>query len=160
MFTEYMHSSFYLEDESPCVDAGVAMVMDGQSTILNLSELEYAGEAPDIGAYENGFAYDRSGYFSHVIVDYYDLAQNFPNPFNPITTIRYALPNGGDVQLTIYDLRGRVVRRYTIDDQGPGQFDVDWNGSNSKGEVVGSGVYLCRLESGNYTETIKMVYLK
>ncbi len=160
MFTEYMHSDFYLEDESPCIDAGIDEVIRAGETLLSLSPNEYAGLAPDIGVFENGFAYDTSGSFIHVIVDNYDLAQNFPNPFNPITTIRYALPEVGTVQLTIYDLRGRLVRRFTIDNQGPGQFDVDWNGTNSKGEVVGSGVYLCRLESGEYVETIKMVFLK
>ncbi|NQT61324.1 MAG: CotH kinase family protein [Candidatus Marinimicrobia bacterium] len=160
LFTEYMHSDFYLEDESPCVDAGIAMVMNGQGTILNMSRGEYAGFAPDIGAFENGFAYDTSGYFIHVIVDNYDLAQNFPNPFNPTTTILYSLPEPSEVQLIIYDLTGRVVNQYTIEDQAAGWFDIEWNGTNSKGEVVSSGVYLCRLEAGNYSKTIKMVYLK
>ena len=88
------------------------------------------------------------------------LNQNYPNPFNPTTSIRYGLPEISDVSLVIYDLTGRVVRSYSESSQTAGWFNYEWSGTNMSGEPVGTGVYLCRLEAGNYTKTIKMVYLK
>ncbi|NQT61316.1 MAG: VCBS repeat-containing protein [Candidatus Marinimicrobia bacterium] len=95
-----------------------------------------------------------------LLPDSYTLEQNYPNPFNPTTTIRYGLPESSDVSLYIYDIKGRVVQQYTVEDQAAGWVDIEWNGTNSWGERVSTGVYLCRLEAGNYTKTIKMVYLK
>ncbi|MBL7024186.1 MAG: VCBS repeat-containing protein [Candidatus Marinimicrobia bacterium] len=88
------------------------------------------------------------------------LEQNYPNPFNPTTSIRYGLPEASDVSLVIYDLRGRVVQQYFAPEQAAGWANYEWSGTNRRGEPVSSGVYLCRLEAGNYTRTIKMVFLK
>ncbi|MBC8374577.1 MAG: T9SS type A sorting domain-containing protein, partial [FCB group bacterium] len=94
------------------------------------------------------------------IPDNYFLEQNYPNPFNPTTTVRYGLPEISDVSLVIYDLSGRVVRSYSKSSQPAGGVNYEWSGTNMRGEPVSTGVYLCRLEAGNYTKTIKMVYLK
>jgi CSLREA domain-containing protein len=90
----------------------------------------------------------------------FTLQQNYPNPFNPTTTIRYGLPETSDVRLVIYDLKGRVVQSYTEQDRPAGWVNFAWSGTNSNGELVSSGVYLCRLVAGGYTKTIKMVYLR
>lgn len=94
------------------------------------------------------------------IPDTYVLKQNYPNPFNPTTTIRYGLPETSDVSLVIYDLKGRVVQSYQHKDHMAGWVDVSWNGTNSRGEAVSTGVYLCRMFAGDYSKTIKMVYMK
>ncbi|MBC8374578.1 MAG: T9SS type A sorting domain-containing protein [FCB group bacterium] len=90
----------------------------------------------------------------------YGLMQNYPNPFNPSTTIRYSLPEVSDVSLIIYDMKGRVVQSYSERSQAAGWVNYEWSGTNMSGEPISTGVYLCRLEAGKYTRTIKMVYLK
>jgi|GEM_PF-1127227 parallel beta-helix repeat protein len=94
------------------------------------------------------------------IPDSYVLEQNLPNPFNPTTTISYGLPESSDVSLVIYDLKGRVVQSYTEQDRPAGWVHYEWNGTNANGELVSTGVYLCRLEAGKYSKTIKMVFMK
>jgi len=92
----------------------------------------------------------------------YSLAQNVPNPFNPSTTISYSLP-GGDarhVRLTVFDLRGRKVIGLVNRVQPGGAYSVIWNGIDSHGRPVPSGVYFYRLEAGDFKAVRKMVVLK
>jgi hypothetical protein len=77
----------------------------------------------------------------------YALSQNFPNPFNPETTISYDLPEVADVRLVIYDLVGRKVRVLVHSYQQPGRYEVVWDGRETEGREVASGVYLYRLEA-------------
>jgi len=88
------------------------------------------------------------------------LLQNFPNPFNPTTTIAYELPELGDVQLLIYDVRGRLVNTLKRGYQSAGNYQVHWGGINDVGTPVSTGVYFCRLQTGKFSQTIKMVYLR
>ena len=88
------------------------------------------------------------------------LEQTRPNPFNPSTTIRFTLPEAAAVNLVITDSQGSVVARL-VDGQMPaGVNDVQWNGTNSNGDRVSSGVYFCRLRTGKETRTRKLVLLK
>ncbi len=89
------------------------------------------------------------------------LAQNIPNPFNPITTIRYEIPAGGaDVDMSIYDVTGRHVRTLLDENRPAGVFSVQWNGEDDRGQRVASGVYFYRMRAGAFVETRKMVLLK
>jgi M6 family metalloprotease-like protein len=92
----------------------------------------------------------------------FDLAQNSPNPFNPSTTIRYSVPEGNTcvVRLTIYDLKGRLVRALAEGSREPGLYSVFWDGMDGQGQKVSSGVYFYRLEAGSYNKTRKMVLIK
>lgn len=92
----------------------------------------------------------------------YKLYQNYPNPFNPATFIRFSLPAGfsGRVRLTIYDINGRVVRELLNDILSAGMHRIVWNGAKGTGEVVSSGIYLCRMQAGRFSETRKMTFLK
>ncbi len=83
------------------------------------------------------------------------LAQNFPNPFNAGTTLRYDLPQSGQVTLTVYDIAGRSVATLVNEVQTRGRHQASW-----AGEGVGSGVYLYRLRQGNLAVTRKLVILK
>ncbi|NQV15693.1 T9SS type A sorting domain-containing protein, partial [bacterium] len=85
---------------------------------------------------------------------------NYPNPFNPSTTIQYELPELSTVVLSIYDIRGREVRTLLEGTKPPGSYEVQWNGVDNSGNPVSTGVYFCRLQAGSYSKTIKMVYLK
>ena len=85
----------------------------------------------------------------------YALAQNYPNPFNPVTTIRYALPKSSKVTLMIYNLMGQEVARLVDGKQSAGHHKETWNASN-----ISSGIYLYRLQAGDFVRTRKMVLLK
>ncbi len=91
--------------------------------------------------------------------DYY-LSQNFPNPFNPYTTIQYGLPEISSVNITIYDIRGKEVKIWDITAQEAGVYQYVWNGLDNLGRPVATGIYLTRIHAGQYSETIKMLYLK
>lgn len=88
------------------------------------------------------------------------LEQNYPNPFNPSTTIAYVLPSPGDVQMTVYDVRGQLVA-ILIDGRSPaGRSTVAWDGRDTRGRLVASGTYFCRIRTPEGVRTRKMVMLK
>ncbi len=88
------------------------------------------------------------------------LAQNYPNPFNPTSIIRYDLPQASHVSLVVYDLMGREITRLVDTDLGPGYHSAVWDGVNSRGTLVPSGIYIARLVTPAYSKSIKMVLLK
>ena len=90
----------------------------------------------------------------------YKLLQNYPNPFNPTTTIMYEIPSTGKVTLEIYDILGRRVATLVNNVQRQGRYNIIWNGRNSAGQTVSSGVYFYRLQSGNFINIKKMIMLK
>ena len=88
----------------------------------------------------------------------------YPNPFNPRTTIHYQLPNRNNVTLKIFDMLGQEIRTLVNKNQSAGNYSVVWNGKNSLGESVGSGVYFYQLYAtggaGNFIETKKVLLIK
>lgn len=88
------------------------------------------------------------------------LEQNFPNPFNPSTTIRFSLEARAHVDLTIYNVRGEEVTRLLNRELPQGQYDILWNGMGRNEETLETGIYLCRLTSGSHSRTIKMLLLR
>ncbi len=83
------------------------------------------------------------------------LKMNYPNPFNPVTTIQYELPQRSDVQITIYDLLGRKVTTLVSETQDTGYKSVRWNATN-----VASGMYFYQIKAGEFVQTRKMLLLK
>jgi hypothetical protein len=93
------------------------------------------------------------------------LGQNFPNPFNPSTRIEYWVPDGGahggtPVHIEIYDVNGARVRTLVNATQAAGRYRVEWDGRNSHGAPVGSGVYFYRMVAARFSDTKKMLLLK
>jgi len=88
------------------------------------------------------------------------LYQNYPNPFNPSTTISFALPKREMVKMKIYDILGREICMLVNKTMEPGIKKVEWDGKNSHGYPVTSGVYFYRLEAGDYTDTKEMLIIK
>lgn len=89
------------------------------------------------------------------------LHPNYPNPFNPTTTIQYELPSSGLVTLKVYNAMGQVVRTLVhAQRQSPGPHQVQWDGRADNGSVVAGGVYICRLETSFGSQTRKMTLLK
>jgi subtilisin family serine protease len=90
----------------------------------------------------------------------FDLGQNYPNPFNPSTRMSYSIGERGLVTLEIFDLLGRNVATLVNEVQAPGSYQIIWNGRNGGNLPVTSGVYFCRLRSGGFSKTNRMVLLK
>jgi hypothetical protein len=88
------------------------------------------------------------------------LEQNFPNPFNPSTTVSYSVPKSGQVNVMVYDLLGNLVKTLVNDVQEPGQYKVTWNATNEQGQVVTTGNYILKMVAGDFTQTRKMTLLK
>ena len=85
----------------------------------------------------------------------YSLWQNFPNPFNPVTTIKYQIPHRSNVSLKVYDILGNKIAELVNEEKSAGVHKANWNAAN-----LSSGVYFYQLKAGSYTETKKMILLK
>jgi len=90
----------------------------------------------------------------------YVLRQNYPNPFNPETVIRYDVAKLGVVRLSIYTLTGQPVRILVDGESGLGSYSVVWNGRDDEGREVSSGLYLCRMEAGDYSAVRKLMLVR
>jgi hypothetical protein len=85
---------------------------------------------------------------------------SYPNPFNPVTTLQYALPEDALVNIAIYDMMGRHVKTLINRSQTAGYMSVQWNATNDNNEPVPAGVYLYTIQAGEFRKTKKMVLLK
>ena len=85
---------------------------------------------------------------------------NFPNPFNPITSIRYDLPEATNVDISIYDMMGREVKNLINTNQNSGLKSVIWNGTDDNGEMVSGGMYFYSIKTNTFSQTRKMILLK
>jgi hypothetical protein len=96
----------------------------------------------------------------------FELCQNYPNPFNSATKILYILPVESSVEVTIYDIQGRIVKSFTYNAQSAGYQSVVWDGTNSRGSMMSSGIYICRVKASSigsgiiFDKTAKMLLQK
>ena len=88
------------------------------------------------------------------------LKGNYPNPFNPSTTIEYSIQNPGNMELSIYNLRGQKVKSLVNEYKGSGLHKVVWNGTDDQGREVGSGIYLVRMQSSGFSTSKKITLIK
>lgn len=88
------------------------------------------------------------------------LEQNYPNPFNPATTIQFELARNSDIRLDITNVAGETVLTLLNRPMSAGNHRIVWNGENAQGQTVPGGVYLCRLQTGTTTRTIRMLMVK
>ena len=94
------------------------------------------------------------------VLDNYKLTKNYPNPFNPVTTLRYDLPENSHVNITIYDMLGRQVKNLINQTQDAGYRSVRWNATDDYGKPVSAGIYLYQIQAGEFVQTKKMMLLK
>jgi lysophospholipase L1-like esterase len=92
--------------------------------------------------------------------DGYALEQNYPNPFNPATHIKFSIAKAGRTSLKVYDMLGKEITTLVDDSLKAGSYNVSWDGRDSNGIKVVSGTYLCRLSTGDYSLSQKMILLK
>lgn len=90
----------------------------------------------------------------------YSLAQNFPNPFNPITRINYQLPKNSDVTLSIYNTSGQLIKTLVDAERDAGYHSVVWDGTDTHGATVSSGVYIYRIRAKDFVQEKRCIMLK
>jgi len=95
-----------------------------------------------------------------MVPDQFELEQNFPNPFNPTTTIRYRLPEAGDVRLAVFSVTGEEIKTLVDQRQSAGTYNLTWDATDNYGNKLSSGVYFYRIQSGTFTDMRKMILVK
>ena len=95
-----------------------------------------------------------------VVSKQFHLYNNYPNPFNPSTTISYQLPAASEMELSIYNLSGQKVRTLVSERQPAGAYTVQWDGRDEAGNLAGSGIYFYQLTAGKFTQTRKAILMK
>jgi len=88
------------------------------------------------------------------------LNANYPNPFNPSTTLEYGLPEAADVRLNVFDIQGKKVKTWMITSQEAGWHEVIWDGRDMSGNLVSTGIYIYSLQAGEFVSTRKMLFVK
>ena len=139
LFCDPSNGDYYLAQNSPCIGTGE--------------------NGSNIGAYGAGCDPILT-IASEVLPETYALHQNYPNPFNPKTTLRYDLPENSHVNITVYDMLGRVVKTMVSQTQNAGFRFIIWDATNDYGKPVSAGIYLYQIQAGEYMQTKKMVLLK
>lgn len=94
------------------------------------------------------------------IVGNYSLEQNYPNPFNPTTTIRFNLPKATDVKVSVFNIKGQLVKTIVNGKFEGGSNNVVWDATDSRGSLVSSGTYFYQIETPDFNQTKKAVFLK
>ncbi|MEA1973542.1 MAG: T9SS type A sorting domain-containing protein, partial [Candidatus Cloacimonadota bacterium] len=155
-------SRYFLSENSPCIDVGTLNLPEG----IELPEFDLAGNPRiygngiDMGAYEwnpNQSIYDDE----ITIINNQFKSSNYPNPFNPITTIKYYLPKDDFVNISIYNIKGQKVKTLVNCIKEKGNNSVVWYGTDDLGNSVGSGVYFYRIKTNeNQESTNRMILLK
>ncbi len=95
-----------------------------------------------------------------LIPETFALHANYPNPFNPTTTISYDLPKRSQVTLGIYNILGKQIKTLVNQSQDAGNRIAVWDGTDNLGRQVSAGVYLYRIQAGEFSQTRKMLLLK
>jgi hypothetical protein len=153
---------FHLADWSPCIGAGIDSIEIAgfwyyapPSCYFGGPRPNPPGSKPDIGACESPLA-DPVGVEDEMILPTeFSLSQNYPDPFNPSTSIEYRVGSMEYVILKIFDVLGNEVATLVNEEKPTGRYDVEWNASNYP-----SGVYFYRLHAGTFIKTKKMLLLK
>ncbi len=122
----------------------------------------FSGKIDQVLIYNNFEAENTTGVKDDntVIPAKFVLFPNYPNPFNPTTTIKFGIPKAGQVELVVYDLLGRKVKTLLNENTHVGYHSVVWDGTNDYGNKVSTGIYFYRLKAGSLQQTQKMILLK
>jgi len=90
----------------------------------------------------------------------FSLSQNYPNPFNPVTTMRYGIPEQSKVKIVVYSLMGRKIKTLLDEFKLPGQYQITWDGTDGVNQKVSSGIYVIKMEAGDFSTIRKVTLLR
>ena len=145
------------------INLATYLAANGKNVLLvDLDPQEYFGIAPDMGIYE----YESTDVNDELISSNgKNQLSNYPNPFNPSTTILFNLDTevNEETELAIYNLKGQKIKSFPVilgEVEGSSNYEFIWNGINENGNHVSSGVYLFQLKTEKYTLTNKMLLMK
>ena len=162
--TDWLQIASYLTDSS----------LEGQGTVSHRTTYVYEDEGVEV---DQVYDYRLADVDVHGNVEYHSLQlmgvssssnmpeqfllyPNYPNPFNPVTTIRYDLPEDGNVSLVIHDVTGSVIRQLVKGRKEAGHHRLTWDGTNDQGRKVSAGIYLCSIRNINYFYARKIILVK
>ena len=170
----------YMIDELTA-DGGISILKSNDHktrAISNITEVyRTICSSPIIGAFGNGQGLNLRGYLMGQYLDFftgeftsaenYDFPEittalhgNFPNPFNPYTTINFYLHKDGLTNLEIYNIKGQKVKTLVNENLDKGQHSAFWNGKDNNNKQVSSGIYFYKLNTGNFSSTKKMILIE
>jgi hypothetical protein len=95
-----------------------------------------------------------------VMPSVFQLLQNYPNPFNPSTIIKFGVPQSSFIFLGIYNILGVPIKTLVKEEKSIGYYSVQWNGESESGNIVPTGIYICRLHGEGFNSSIKLVFIK
>ncbi|NQV18558.1 MAG: T9SS type A sorting domain-containing protein [Armatimonadetes bacterium] len=154
-FIDPENQNYNLFENSPCINTATNYFEWNDEVIVDLSEDEYFGIAPDMGAHEwygTGTENNElSGVNLHLC--------NHPNPFNPSTTIEFSIQKDSYIELEIFNIKGQKIKTLANNQFTKGNHSIIWNGDGDSGESVCSGVYLYKLNVDGKTEAMKKCLL-
>ncbi|MCK5052330.1 MAG: T9SS type A sorting domain-containing protein [Candidatus Cloacimonetes bacterium] len=145
---------FLTEDIAPTIEEPVYSVNSGGSSVNANNSTSNPNTQVEI------ICQNTVGIGNELIIPEFDYQlQNFPNPFNPSTTISFNIPakDAQNAVIEIYNLKGQKIQQYTILNN---QFSIIWDGTDNLGKSVSSGIYLYKLKNGSYTSSKKMILMK
>jgi hypothetical protein len=135
---------------------------DGGFVLTGYTYSFSAGSRPDIYLVKT----DANGLITSISdpenrpVSGYHLNQNYPNPFNPLTTITYIIDSETDVNLSVYNIEGRLIRTLVAERQSAGSKSISWSGRDQSGNPAASGIYFAVFKTHTYSSSIKMILLR
>ncbi len=157
----------------PVQENQLSMTYAEMAELMNEQELDYISGEWTVIAVDGEYSVPASnGHFTLTIdatalsidelniPEEFALHNNYPNPFNPVTTIRYDIPEQADVEITIHNLLGQMVKTLVNETMNPGKYSVIWDGTNNAGMPLSSGVYIYRLVTQEFSQSKKLILLK
>ncbi|MDP8211536.1 MAG: T9SS type A sorting domain-containing protein [Candidatus Stygibacter australis] len=151
LFVDALVGDYHLTEDSPCIDTGIAYFEYEGEVLVDLSEDEYFGIAPDMGVYEYGLVNTDELKIENVKCK----INAYPNPFNPETNIVFDISTESNVLIEIYNIKGQKVTTLVNGPFEAGSHKVTWNAVGQS-----SGIYLLRFISAETSETKKLILLK
>ena len=97
---------------------------------------------------------------NNTLPEVFALHNNYPNPFNPITNIRYDIPEASDVRIDIYDIVGKKVKTLVSKQHQPGRYKIQWNATNEFGSAVATGMYIYKIQAKDFVSVKKLLLMK
>jgi len=160
-FLNPLDCDYRLNSNSPCIDSGTDYYQWFDWTEYYY-EGNFYGISPDMGCYEYGIVASDEYKIENVIHPGGQECKisNYPNPFNPETTIRFYVQQSGNVELSIYNVRGQKVKTLTNEEMAAGEQKIVWQGTDNKGYHVSSGIYFVRLRSEAGVAVKKIMLMK
>ncbi len=157
---------FHLDNNSPCIGSGIDEILISGVTYLSLeNDLEGnprpspTGTMPDMGAYENLLGEPQVEIINNQLQATSFHLSNYPNPFNPTTTISFSLSEVSEIELAVFNIKGQKIKILTHNQYEKGNHSVIWSGEDELNEAVSTGIYLFKLNVNGKTEAIKKCLL-